>query len=604
MNDKLKTGGRLARYIGSYKRDALLSPLLTVCCVVLEILIPYLTASIIDEGISAGNMQHVMKTGLLMAALALLSMVCGVVGNKLSARVSTGFACNLREAMFENIQTFSFSNIDRFSTAGLVTRLTTDVTNVQNALHMILMVCARAPVMMISALVMAFSINAKLSLIFLVVLLVLTASLFVIIPLSMRYFRQMFKKYDAVNGTIKENVGAIRVVKAFVRESYENSKFRKAAEDLYRNSVSAEKIISLNSPVMMLCVYSCILLLSWFGAKMIVGGTGLTTGELTSMLSYVMNILMSLMMISMVFVMVTQSMAAAQRIEEVLDEKAEIVSPENAVTRVKDGAIDFEDVTFSYHKSAETSGKPVLSDIDLHIRSGETIGVIGGTGSSKSSLVNLISRLYDVDSGCVCVGGVDVRRYDLETLRNEVAVVLQKNVLFTGTILDNLRWGKEDATLEECKEACRLACADEFIEKFPDGYNTCIERGGANVSGGQKQRLCIARALLKQPKVLILDDSTSAVDTATDAKIRAALRTHIPGTTKIIIAQRIASVQDADRVLVMDEGRVAAFDTPENLLETCPIYQEVFNSQSQAGSGDFDEAARRDNHDMKGGGRA
>ena len=604
MNDKLATGKRLAGHIGQYRRDALLSPLCTIGCVILEILIPYMTASIIDDGIAAGNMAHVVRIGLMMAAMALLAMGFGVKANQFSARASTGFACNLRQAMFENIQRFSFSNIDKFSTAGLVTRLTTDVTNVQNAFQMMLMVCTRAPVTLIVALVMALSINARLSMVFLCVMLVLGVALFVLIPMSMRYFKQMFKKYDVVNGAIKENVGAIRVVKAFVREDYENSKFKRAAEDLYKNSVSAEKIISLNMPVMMGCVYACILLISWFGAKMIVGGTGLTTGQLTSLLSYIMNILMSLMMISMIFVMLSQSVAAAQRIEEVLCEQADIVSPADAVNQVADGSIDFENVAFSYRKSAQGGGTPVLSDISLHIRSGETIGIIGGTGSSKSSLVNLISRLYDVDSGCVKVGGVDVRRYDLDTLRSEVSVVLQKNVLFSGTILENLRWGDESATEEECREACRLACADEFISSFPDGYNTRIERGGANVSGGQKQRLCIARALLKKPKVLILDDSTSAVDTATDAKIRAALRTHIPGTTKLIIAQRIASVEDADRVLVMDEGRVAAFDTPENLLKTCPIYQEVYSSQAGAGSGDFDEAAKRDSRQAKGGARA
>lgn len=603
MNDKLTTGKRLAGYIGQYRRDALLSPLCTTGCVILEILIPYLTASIIDDGIAAGNMGHVVRIGLLMAAMALLAMCLGVKANQFSARASTGFGCNLRQAMFENIQRFSFVSIDKFSTAGLVTRLTTDVTHVQNAFQMILMVCTRAPVTLIVALVMALSINARLSVVFLGVMLVLIVALSILIPMSMRYFRQMFKKYDMVNGTIKENVGAIRVVKAFVREDYENDKFRHVAEDLYSNSVSAEKIISFNSPIMMMCVYSCILLISWFGAKMIVGGTGLTTGQLTSLLSYVMNILMSLMMISMIFVMVSQSVAAAQRIEEVLCEQADIFSPEDAVMQVKDGSIDFENVAFSYRRSAEGGGAPVLSDVNLHIRSGETIGIIGGTGSSKSSLVNLISRLYDVDSGCVKVGGVDVRRYDVEALRSEVSVVLQKNVLFSGTILDNLRWGDENATEEECREACRLACADEFIESFPEGYNTRIERGGTNVSGGQKQRLCIARALLGKPKVLILDDSTSAVDTATDAKIRAALRTHIPGTTKLIIAQRIASVEDADRVLVMDEGRVAAFDTPENLLASCPIYQEVYNSQAGTGSGDFDEASRRDNCPKKGGDR-
>jgi len=603
MNSKIKMLRRLSAYVAQYKKDALLSPLCTIGCVILEILIPYMTASIIDDGISAGNMAHVAKVGLVMAAMAILAMFFGVRANQLSAKASTGFACNLREAMFTKIQDFSFLNIDKFSTAGLVTRLTTDVNHVQMAFQMILMVCTRAPVTLIVALVMALSISAKLSMIFLAVMLILIVALCILVPMAMHYFNQMFKRYDVVNAAIKENVGAIRVVKSFVREDYENKKFKKAAQELFNNSVSAEKIISLNHPIMMGCVYACILLISWFGAKMIVSSTGLTTGQLTSLLSYIMNILMSLMMLSMVFVMITQSMAAALRIEEVLDEQPDIVSPENAVKEVKDGSIDFEDVFFSYKKAEGKTGKPVLSDIDLHIRSGETIGVIGGTGSGKSSLISLISRLYDTDSGCVKVGGRDVREYDIETLRSEVSVVLQKNVLFSGTILDNLRWGDEHATEAQCREACRLACADDFIMSFPDGYNTRIERGGTNVSGGQKQRLCIARALLKKPKVLILDDSTSAVDTATDAKIREALRTHIPGTTKIIIAQRIASVEDADRVLVMDDGRVAAFDTPERLLETCPIYQEVYNSQSQSGSGDFDEDSRRDSH-QKGGARA
>ena len=602
MNKTLKTGKRLFAYVGPYRREALRSPLFTIACVVLEIYIPYLTASIIDRGIAVGDMGHVLRVGLLMAAMALLAMLCGVRANQLSARASTGFACNLREAMFANIQTFSFSNIDKFSTAGLVTRLTTDVTHIQNAFQMIMMVCTRAPMTLIVALVMALSINARLSMVFLAVMAVLIVLLVILIPMAMRYFKQMFRKYDVVNGAVKEDVDAIRVVKSFVREEHESEKFKRAAGELYDNSVAAERIISLNAPVMMGCVYACILLISWFGAKMIVTGTGLTTGELTSLLSYVMNILMSLMMLSMVFVMVTQSMAAAQRIEEVLGERTDIASPQDAVTAVADGSIDFDHVFFSYHHTGERTGKSVLSDIDLHIRSGETIGVIGGTGSSKSSLVNLISRLYDVDSGCVRVGGVDVRRYDLDTLRGEVSVVLQKNVLFSGTILDNLRWGDPNATEAQCREACRLACADEFIERMSDGYNTRIERGGANVSGGQKQRLCIARALLRRPKVLILDDSTSAVDTATDAKIRAALRTHIPGTTRIIIAQRIASVEDADRVLVLDEGRVVAFDTPERLMQTCAIYQEV--ARSQTGSGDFDEAAQRDAAQQKGGERA
>ena len=586
------TGARIAKEIRQYKKDALLSPMYTTLCVVLEILIPYLTASIIDKGIAVGDMEHVAKIGSLMAVMAILAMFCGIRAGIHSARASTGLAANLRESMFGRIQDYSFSNIDRFSTAGLVTRLTTDVTNIQNAFQMILQICTRAPVTLIVALFMAFSISAKLSTVFLVAIAFLGVMIVILIPKAMRYFRQMFRKYDAVNGVVKENVGAIRVVKAFVREEYEDEKFSGAADDLFKNSISAERIISFSMPIMQLTVYACILVISWFGAKMIVSQTGLTTGELTSLLSYVMNILMSLMMLSMVFVMVTQSAAAAQRIEEVLEEQPDITSPENAVKTVKDGSIDFDHVTFAYQ---QRSGKPVLSDIDLHIQSGETIGIMGGTGSSKSSLVNLISRLYDVTAGEVRVGGVDVRRYDVESLRDAVSVVLQNNVLFSGTIYDNLRWGDKNATDEQCREACHLACADEFIERFPEKYDTRIERGGTNVSGGQKQRLCIARALLKKPKVLILDDSTSAVDTATDAKIREAMRTHIPGTTKIIIAQRISSIQDADRVLVLDNGRVNAFDTPENLLKTNAIYQEVYNSQAGNGGGDFDEAA------MKGG---
>ena len=586
------TGARIAKEIRQYKKDVFLSPMYTTFCVILEILIPYLTASIIDKGIAVGDMGHVARVGALMAVMAVLAMFCGVRAGVHSARASTGLASNLRESMFARIQEYSFSNIDKFSTAGLVTRLTTDVTNIQNAFQMLLMICTRSPVTLIVALFMAFSISAKLSLIFLVAMAFLAVMLVIFIPKAMGYFKQMFKKYDKVNGVVKENVGAIRVVKAFVREDYEDKKFSDAAGELFQNSISAERIISFSMPIMQLTVYTCILVISWFGAKMIVNQTGLTTGELTSLLSYVMNILMSLMMLSMVFVMVTQSAAAAQRIEEVLEEQPDITSPENAVKNVRDGSIDFEHVTFAYQ---QRSGKPVLSDINLHIKSGETIGIMGGTGSSKTSLVSLISRLYDATEGSVRVGGEDVRRYDVESLRDAVSVVLQNNVLFSGTIYDNLRWGDENATDEECQQACRLACADEFIERFPEKYNTYIERGGTNVSGGQKQRLCIARALLKKPKVLILDDSTSAVDTATDAKIREAMRTHIPGTTKIIIVQRISSIQDADRVLVLDNGRVNAFDTPENLLKTNAIYQEVYNSQVGNGGGDFDEAA------MKGG---
>ena len=582
---------RLSGEVKQYKRDALLSPMFTTLCVILEIYIPYLTASIIDDGIAVGDMAHVAKIGAAMIVMALLAAWFGVMAGTYSSRASTGFACNLRETMFDRIQNFSFKNIDRFSTAGLVTRMTTDVSSVQMAFQMIMIMCTRAPMTMIVALVMAISISPRLSVIFLAVMVVLITLLMLLVPMAMKYFSAMFKKYDALNAVIKENVGAIRVVKAFVREEHENEKFKKAAGDVFDNSVAAEKILSLNNPMMMTCVRVCTLLISWFGAQMIVKGTGLTTGELTSLLSYVMNILMSLMMLSMVYVMVTQSAAAAERIDEVLTEKIDIVSPENAVTTVADGSIDFDGVAFSYHGK---DGKRVLDNISLHIASGETVGVIGGTGSSKSTLVSLISRLYDVTEGSVKVGGVDVRKYDVEALREQVAVVLQKNVLFSGTVLDNLRWGNPDATQEECREACRMACADEFVSAMPDGYNTRIERGGTNVSGGQKQRLCIARALLAKPKVLILDDSTSAVDTATDAKIRAAMRKAIPGTTKIIIAQRIASVEDADRVLVLDDGRISGFDTPANLMEHNAIYREVATSQAGSGCGDFDEAAMKD----------
>ena len=577
---------RLLSEVGEYRKDALLSPLCTIGCVVLEILIPWLTASLIDGGIMPGNMGHVVRVGLLMAAAAILAMFFGIRAGRHTARAATGFAANLRESMFEKIQSYSFGNIDRFSTAGLVTRLTTDVTSMQNAFQMALTMCTRAPVTLVSALFMAFSISARLSLVFLLAMGILGVAIFVIVPRAMKYFHQMFKKYDGVNASIKENVSAIRVVKAFVREDYEDRRFAAAAGDLYNNSVAAERIISFNMPIMMMTVYTSILLISWFGARMIVNGTGLTTGELTSLLSYVMNILMSLMFLSMVFVMITSSAAAAERIREVLEEEPEIVSPEHALTEVKDGSVEFKNVSFSYRSG---SGRPVLQDVSLSIRSGETVGIIGGTGSSKSSLVNLISRLYDVNEGCVLVGGEDVRGYDLTALRSAVAVVLQKNVLFSGTVLENLRWGNPEATEEECRAACRVACADGFVSQMPEGYHSRIERGGANVSGGQRQRLCIARALVGKPKVLILDDSTSAVDTATDAKIRAGLAAEHPGTTKIIIAQRIASVEEADRVLVLDDGRVAAFDTPQRLLETCSIYREVYESQKQGG-GDFDEA--------------
>ena len=577
---------RLLSEIGDYKKDALLSPLCTIGCVILEILIPWLTASLIDRGIMPGDMGHVLRVGAVMVVMALLAMYLGIRAGQHTAKAATGFAANLRETMFARIQTYSFGNIDRFSTAGLVTRLTTDVTSMQNALQMALTMCTRAPVTLVSALIMAFSISARLSLVFLLSMGILGIAIFVIVPRAMKYFHQMFKKYDAVNAAVKENVSAIRVVKAFVREDYEDKRFAAAAGELYGNSVAAERIISFNAPIMMMTVYTSILLISWFGARMIVNHTGLTTGELTSLLSYVMNILISLMMLSMVFVMITISAAAAQRIAEVLEEEPEIISPKNAKTDVRDGSIEFRDVSFSYRSG---TGEPVLRDVNLSIRSGETVGIIGATGSSKSSLVGLISRLYDVSKGSVLVGGEDVRSYDLAALRSAVAVVLQKNVLFSGTVLENLRWGNPEATEEECRSACRVACADEFVSQMPDGYISHIERGGANLSGGQRQRLCIARALVGKPKVLILDDSTSAVDTATDAKIRKGLAAEHPGTTKIIIAQRISSVEEADRVLVLDDGKVAAFDTPANLLTTCSIYREVSESQKQGG-GDFDDA--------------
>lgn len=574
----------LGSQIKEFKKDSILTPIFMILEVIMETIIPFLMASIIDDGVEKGDIHHIYVVGGCMVVMAILGLTFGVLGGKYGARASSGFARNLRKAMYENIQTFSFSNIDKFSTAGLVTRLTTDVTNVQNAYQMILRMCVRAPFSLICAMAMAFFINAKLASVYLVAVIFLGGCLAFIIHHATRYFNQVFEKYDDLNASVQENVSAIRVVKAYVREDYEKKKFKKASENVYRMFVKAESLLAWNTPLMQFTVYACILGISWLGAKMIVG-SALTTGELMSLLTYCMNILMSLMMLSMVFVMITMSMASARRISEVLNEEADIKNPSNPVMEVKDGSVVFENVNFSYKKDAKSY---VLKDINLDIKSGETIGILGGTGSAKSSLVNLITRLYDVSAGKVLVGGVDVREYDLEVLRNEVSVVLQNNVLFSGSILDNLRWGDKDASEEECRHACELACADEFIERMPDKYNTHIEQGGTNVSGGQKQRLCIARALLKKPKILILDDSTSAVDTATDAKIRKAFAEEIPNTTKFIIAQRVSSLQSADRIIVMDDGCISGFGTQEELLGSNKIYREVYESQT-AGSGDFDE---------------
>lgn len=577
----------LLKQLKEYKRAAVIAPIFTALEVLLEVLIPFITASIIDKGITKGNLSNIYFYGMIMLVMAVLSLLSGVFAGKYAAAASTGLACNLRDGMYANIQTFSFSNIDKYSTAGLVTRMTTDVTNVQNAAQMILRIAIRCPLMLIFSMVMCFFINAQLSLIFLAAVIVLAVILFFIMSRTSRIFREVFQSYDNLNASVQENVSAIRVVKAFVREEHEDRKFQKSAQRLCKLYTKAEGILAFNNPTMMFVVYGCIIALSWFGAQFIVVGN-LTTGELTSMFSYIMSIMMSLMMFSMVFVMVTMSAASNGRIAEVLEEVPDLAEPENPVYEVADGSIDFWHVSFAYKHGG--SGEATLTDIDLHIKTGETIGIIGSTGCGKSSLINLVSRLYDADKGSVCVGGRDVREYDMETLRNQVAVVLQKNVLFSGTILDNLRWGKEDATEEECKAACRQACADEFIEKFPDRYQTWIEQGGSNVSGGQKQRLCIARALLKKPAVLILDDSTSAVDTATDANIRQAFATSISGTTKLIIAQRISSVQDADRILVLDDGKINGFDTHENLLKDNAIYQDIYETQTKGG-GDFDNAA-------------
>ena len=575
----------LAKQIKEYKSASLVTPIFMILEVAMEMVIPLLMASIIDDGVQAGDMKHIFAIGCYMILAAIVGLFAGVMGGKYGAKASTGFARNLREAMYENIQTFSFSNIDKFSTAGLVTRMTTDVTNIQNAYQMLLRMCFRAPVSLICAMLMAFLINARVASIYLVAVVFLGIVIIFIMRAVSKYFSEVFKKYDDLNASVQENVAAQRVVKAYVREDYEIDKFHKASYNIYKMFKKAECTMTYVWPVMQFTVYGCILGISWLGAHMIVASQ-LTTGELMSLLTYCMTILMNLMMLAMIFVMMTMSAASGKRIAEVLNEKADITNPEQPDYDVTDGSIRFDHVTFRYNKQSE---KPVLDDLNFEIKAGETIGILGGTGSSKTSLVNLISRLYDVNEGTVYVGGKDVRSYDLETLRNEVSVVLQKNVLFSGTILENLRWGDENATEEECIRACRLACADGFIEKMPEKYNTYIEQGGSNVSGGQKQRLCIARALLKKPKVLILDDSTSAVDTATDAKIRKAFATEIPGTTKIIIAQRISSIQDADRIIVMDNGKIDAFAPHEELLRTNEIYKEVYEAQTQTGGGDFDE---------------
>ena len=576
----------LGRETKGFRLVSILTPVCMIGEVIMEMIIPKLMATIVDDGVTAGNMQVIYSVGAKMLVAALIGLLVGFLGAMFGSHAATGFARNLRRGMFRNIQTFSFANIDKYSTAGLVTRMTTDVTNIQNAYQMMLRMAIRAPASMIVALVMSFTINAELASVYLVAVILLGCALMFIMTRATRYFTGAFRKYDDLNESVQENVSAIRVVKAYVREKFEGEKFRKASENVRQLLMRAELILSWNAPLMTLSVYSCILIISWLGARLIVlsGATSFTTGDLMSMLSYCMNILMSLMMLSMVFVMITMSAASAKRVAEVLDEKSDLANGENPVMEVKDGAVKFNNVSFAYKKD----GEKALENINLDIKSGETIGIIGGTGSAKSSLVQLLPRLYDVTEGSVEVGGVDVRDYDLETLRNNVAMVLQKNELFSGTIAENLRWGNPNATDAEIEEACKQACADEFIERFPDKYETYIEQGGSNVSGGQKQRLCIARALLKKPKILILDDSTSAVDTATDAKIRHSFAEKIPGTTVFIIAQRISSVENADHVLVLDNGRISGFDTPENLLKNNAIYQEVYNSQTK-GSGDFDE---------------
>ena len=575
---------KLASHLGEYRRAAILTPMFSALEAVMDILLPTIMAFIIDLGIEKGDMNAIVKYGLLTFAVAAIALLLGILAGKYAAEASTGFAGNLRDAMYENIQHYSFSNIDKFSTAGLVTRMTTDVTNLQNAFQMMERMCVRAPVHLVFALIMAFSIGGPLTLIFVVAIAFLLAVLASIMVPTFKIFDRVFKNYDNLNSSVQENVSAIRVVKSFVREGFENEKYTKACEGLYQQFVNAESRLSFNNPVMLTAIYGCNIALSWFGAKYILHGA-LTTGQLNALFGYIMNILMALMMLSMAFVMISMSVASAKRIVEVLDETTDLPPAKAPVQEVKDGSIRFDHVTFKYKHG---SGQPVLNDITFDIKPGETLGIIGGTGSAKSSLVQLIPRLYDAETGTVSVGGVDVRDYNLDVLRHEVSMVLQKNVLFSGTILDNLRWGSENASEEECIRVAKLACADEFIERFPDKYNTWIEQGGSNVSGGQKQRLTIARALLRKPKVLILDDSTSAVDTATDAKIRKAFREEIPGTTKIIIAQRISSVQDADRILVLDNGQINGLGTHEELLKNNAIYQEVYNSQTQGG-GDFDK---------------
>lgn len=575
----------LGKQLHGFVKDSVLTPCFMILEVAMEMIIPLMMASIIDNGVTVGDINHIYKMGFFMVIAAGIGLAAGLLGGKYGARASAGLARNLRRGMYENVQTFSFANIDKFSTAGLVTRMTTDVTNIQNAYQMVLRMCIRALFSLVCAMCMAFFISPRLATIYLYAVLILSCILAFIVHFAMKYFNQVFPKYDDLNESVQENVSAIRVVKAFVREDYERERFTKASGNLYKMFIKAESVVLLNSPVMMATVYTCIMLISWVGAKMIVHSE-LTTGELMSLFTYCMNILMSLMMLSMVFVMISMSMASAKRISEVLMEQSSLTNPDDPDMEVPDGSITFEHVNFSYHENAT---EWVLKDINLDIHSGETIGIIGGTGSSKTSFANLISRIYDVSEGSVKVGGKDVRSYDLETLRNEVAVVLQKNVLFSGTILENLRWGDINASREECIHACELACADDFIQSFPDGYDTYIEQGGTNVSGGQKQRLCIARALLKKPKILILDDSTSAVDTATDARIRKAFREEIPGTTKIIIAQRISSVESADRIIVMEDGAINGFGTHEELLDKNEIYKDIYESQT-GGSGDFDEA--------------